>query len=186
MISQSQVGFYNKLKLWPETWAANTAYAVGDVVKATTYNAHSYKCTTAGTTASSELTWSTTNGATQTDGTVTWTVYDPKTYQIIAPQSSTVPYVVFGLLTEMPIATFADFEAVENQTYYVNCFSDKSPADLAEIADEVMTALDDVTLTVDGYTGMKCVREFIGSPIYDMETLILMTPLRYRVWLDKS
>ena len=186
MISQSQVGFYNKLKLWPETWVATTAYTVGDVVKATTYNSHSYKCTTAGTSGSSELTWSTTNGATQTDGTVTWTCFDPKTYQIIAPQSSTVPYVVFGLLTEMPIGTFADFEAIENQTYYVNCFSDKSPADLAEIADEVMTALDDVTLTVDGYTSMKCIREFIGSPIYDIETLILMTPLRYRVWLDKS
>lgn len=55
------------------TWVASTAYTVGQFVKPTTENRHSYKCTSAGTTASSEPTWSTTNGATQTDGTVTWT-----------------------------------------------------------------------------------------------------------------
>ena len=187
MISAVNSGVYNLLKLWPETWAANTAYAVGDVVKATTYNSHSYKCTVAGTShATTEPTWSTTNGATQTDGTVTWTVYDSKCYQVKAPQASTVPYVTFGLLTEAPIGTFADFEAIENLTYWVNVFSDKSTADLAEIADEVMDSLDDKTITATGYSSMKVVREFISSPTWDLGTGIYQQSLRYRIWLDKS
>lgn len=187
MISAVNVGFYNALKLWPETWVANTVYAVGDVVKATTYNSHAYKCTTAGTShATTEPTWSTTNGATQTDGTVTWTVYDTKTYQVKAPQGSTLPYVTFGLMTELPVGTFADFEAIENITYWVNCFSDKNTADVAEIADEVMDALDSATLTVTGYTSMKCVREYIGSIMYDPEVNCFQIPIRFRVWLDKS
>jgi hypothetical protein len=187
MISAVNSGFYNLLKLWPETWTANTAYAVGDVVKKTTYNSHSYLCTVAGTShATTEPTWPTTNGTTKVDNTVTWTTYDPKTYQVKAPQGSSVPYVTFGLLTESPIGTFADFEAIENLTFWVNCFSDKSTADLAEIADEVMAALDSASLTVTGYTSMKCVREFTGSVIYDLDTLIYQIPLRYRIWIDKT
>jgi len=185
--SATNVGFYNALKLYPETWTANTTYAVGDLVKATTYNDHTYLCTVAGTShATTEPTWSTTNGATQTDGTVTWKVFDSKCYQIKAPQNSVTPYCTFGLITESPIGTFADFEAIENLTYYVNCFTNISTADASEIADEVMAALDDITLTVIGYTSMKVVREFIGSIIWDMETGVYQIPLRYRIWLDKS
>jgi len=183
MLSQINVGFYGALKLWPETWAAATTYALGDVVKPTTYASYTYKCTTAGISASSEPSWTST---TTTDGTVTWTRYDAKTYQVKAPQGSTVPYVTFGLETEVPIGTFADFEAIESLTFWVNAFSDKSTADVAEIADEVMDALDNATLTVTGYTGMKVVREFIGSMIWDGETGIYQIPLRYRLWLDKT
>lgn len=113
-------------------------------------------------------------------------VSDKKIYQVKAPQSSSVPYVTFGLLTESPIGTFADFEAIEDTNFWVNCFSDKSTADLAEIVDEVMDSLDDKTLTVTGYTSMKCVRTFISSPTWDLETGIYMQSLRYRVWLDKG
>ena len=187
MISQVQAGFYNALKLWPETWAANTAYTVVDVVKASSYNSHSYLCTTAGTShVDTEPTWTTTNGDTQADGTVTWTCYDPKTYQIKAPQAATVPYVVFGLLTELPRGTFADFEAWEDITFWVNCFSKVSTAGVAEIADEVMDAMDDATLTVTGYTTMKCVREYTGMTMWDEEVGIYMIPLRFRIWLDKT
>ena len=42
------------------------------------------------------------------------------------------------------------------------------------------------TLTVTGYTSMKCVREFISSPTWDSETDIFQINLRYRIWLDKS
>jgi hypothetical protein len=188
LISQVNSGFFAKLKLWPETWAVNTPYTVGDVVKNTgAYNSHSYKCTTAGTSAPAiEPVWGIINGGTTVDNTATWTCYDTKTYQIVAPQSSTVPYVTFGLETEAPMGTFDDFEAIENLTYWVNAFSDKSPADVAEIADEIMTALDDATLTVTGYTSMKCFREFIGSVIWDAEAGVYQIPLRYRLWLDKS
>ena len=187
MISAVNTGFYNLLKLWPETWTANTAYATGDVVKKTTYNSHSYLCTVAGTShTTTEPTWPTTNGTTITDNTVTWKTFDPKLYQVKAPQGSTAPYVTFALLTESPIGTFSDFEAIENLTFWVNCFSGTSTADLAEIADEVMDALDDKTLTVDNYTSMKCLREFISSPTWDSETNIYMVSLRFRVWIDKT
>ncbi len=187
MISQAQVGFYNLLKLWPETTARNTVYVIGDVIKPTTYASHSYKCTTAGTShANTEPTWTTTNGATTTDGTAVFTCYDTKTYNTKAKQGDSVPYVTFGLLTESPIGTFADFEAIENLTFWVNAFTDKSTADLMEITDEVMDSLDDKTLSVSGYNHMKCVREFISSPVYDSETNIFQISLRYRVWLDKS
>jgi hypothetical protein len=186
VLSNTNVGFYAKLKLWPETWVKNTAYTVGDVVKASTYNSHSYLCTVAGTShASTEPTWPTTNGTTKVDNTVTWTTYDTKTYQIKAKQGDTVPYVTFGPETDVPISTFASVTQIESLTYWVNCFSSKSAADVAEIADEVMSAVDDCTLTVTGYTPMKCVREFIGSTIWDSETDIYMIPLRYRVWLSR-
>jgi len=186
MISQANVGFYTALCLWPETWVKNTAYALGDVVKATTYNSHSYLCIIAGTShTTTEPTWSTTNGATQTDGTVTWKVFDSKCYQVKAPQASVVPYICFGLETDVPMGTFESPMAMESLTFWVNAFSDKSTADVAEIADEVMATLDNVTLSVTDYTSMKCVREFISGTLYDLETGIYQTSLRYRVWLDK-
>lgn len=185
--SAVNVGFFNALKLYPPTWAVGTAYAVGDLVKPTTYASHAYKCTTAGTShAATEPTWGTTNGGTTTDNTVTWTCYDTKTYNTKSPQGSTVPYVTFGLGTDVPMGTFASQTAMESLTFWVNAFSSVSTADVAEIADEIMTALDNATLTVTGYTSMKCIREFIGTTIYDLETGIFQIPMRIRVWLDKT
>ena len=111
---------------------------------------------------------------------------DKKIYQVKAPQSASLPYITFGLLTESPIGTFADFESIEDMTYWVNCFSSTSTANIAGIADGVMGALDDTTLTVTGYTSMKCLREFTSSPTWDSETGIYMISLRYRIWLDKT
>jgi len=186
MLSEINQGIFQALRLYPPTWASTTAYTTGDLVKASTYNSHSYLCTTAGTSGSAEPTFPTTNGNTVSDSTVIWKTFDPKTYQTIAPQSASVPYVAFGLITETPIGDFDDFEAVEDMTYYVNVFSDKSQADLATKADNVMSAMDSANITASGFTSMKTVREFIGSPIWDLETGIYMIPMRYRAWLDKS
>lgn len=56
-------------------WVASTAYAVNDLVMPTSANenGHYYKCTTAGTSSSTEPTWPTASGATVADGTVVWT-----------------------------------------------------------------------------------------------------------------
>lgn len=55
-------------------WVANTVYAVGDIVRPTTANGRSYKCTTAGTShGSTQPTWPTTYHGTVADNTVTWT-----------------------------------------------------------------------------------------------------------------
>ena len=56
-------------------WAATTAYVVGDIRRATTLQVSGlvFRCTTAGTSGSTEPVWATDIGSTVTDGTVTWT-----------------------------------------------------------------------------------------------------------------
>lgn len=56
------------------TWAADTAYVLNDYVQPSTPNNNfTYRCTTAGTSDSSEPTWPTTAGGTVNDNTVVWT-----------------------------------------------------------------------------------------------------------------
>ncbi len=188
MLKEIVAGFHGAIKLWPETWTINTVYTLGDVVKPTTYNSHTYKVTIAGTShATTEPTWVTTNGATQTDGTVTWTCCDEKCFEAVAKQSSSVPYVVYGLETERPDGTLSDFSKYENFNFWVNCFSNVSQTDVKEIADEVLTSLDNTALTVTGFTSLKCQHTFIGSLIVDTTTTyIYQIPMRFIVKLDKS
>lgn len=57
-------------------WAASTAYAVGNVRRATSVTDSTtlfFEVTTAGTSGTAEPTWPTTDGGTVTDGGVTWT-----------------------------------------------------------------------------------------------------------------
>ena len=56
-------------------WAASTSFSVGDVRRATTEQASGlwFRCTTAGTSASSEPSWPTDIGSTITDNTCVWT-----------------------------------------------------------------------------------------------------------------
>jgi lambda family phage minor tail protein L len=56
-------------------WASATAYAVGDIVRASTLQASGlvFQCTTAGTSAASQPDWPTDIGSTVVDNTVTWT-----------------------------------------------------------------------------------------------------------------
>ena len=56
----------------PSTWAASTAYSVGDYVIPTTPNGYFYVCTVAGTSDTSEPTWPATIDDTVVDNTVTW------------------------------------------------------------------------------------------------------------------
>jgi len=187
LINAALVGFFNQLKTWPTVWAASVVRAVGDIIKPTTYNSHTYVCTTAGTShAATEPTWSTTNGVATTDGTAVFTCYDMKTYNVKAPQGSTVPYITFGFNTDVPMGTFESQEAIEDLTYWVNIFTSTSVAHVTVLTDLVLAVMDNATLSVDNYTPMKCVREFMGSIIWDIETLIYQIPLRYRVWIDKT
>ena len=56
-------------------WAASTAFSIGDVRRATALQPSGlvFRCTTAGTSASSEPEWPTDIGSTVVDNTVTWT-----------------------------------------------------------------------------------------------------------------
>ncbi len=108
------------------------------------------------------------------------------TYHIIVKQTATLPYATYGLITDTPIGTFASPSAIEDTTWWVNVFSSTGSKDAGIKAGLVMGALDNVVLNPVGYTALKCVREFIGSPIYDPETGVYQIPLRYRVWVDKD
>lgn len=63
-------------------WAASTAFAVGDIRRATTVQATGlwFRCTTAGTSGSSEPSWPTDVGNTTNDNTVVWTAF-PSVYE---------------------------------------------------------------------------------------------------------
>lgn len=65
------------VKKAPDIWKLSTVYAVGDIVHPTVNNGYYYKCTTAGTSHSSEPTWLTVVGGTTSEGggTVVWTCY---------------------------------------------------------------------------------------------------------------
>ena len=188
MITAFTTAFYTKLKLWPTTWTAATPYALGAIMKPTTYASHAYKCTTAGTSAASvQPIWGTTNGGTTADGTGTlvWTCFDTLVYNTMAPQTAVLPYVTFGLLTDVPMGDFASPETIEDMTFYVNVFSSTSIYHAMTIVGLVNTALNNVSLSITGYTAMKCVREFIGNVLYDTENKVFQIPLRYRVWGSK-
>lgn len=55
------------------TWTASTVYSVGDTIIPTTFAGRMYRCTTGGTSGSSQPTWTTTDGGTTNDGSVVWT-----------------------------------------------------------------------------------------------------------------
>jgi hypothetical protein len=57
---------------WGAARANSTAYAVGDVVRPSTGNAHLYQCIVAGTSGGSPPSFPTVPGQIVTDGTVTW------------------------------------------------------------------------------------------------------------------
>jgi len=63
---------YTAAGSWATTWAATTAYTVGQIVRKVTTNGHLYVCVIAGTSGGTEPTWPTTSRMTVVDSTVTW------------------------------------------------------------------------------------------------------------------
>lgn len=72
-------------------WAASTAFAVGDIRRATTVQASGlwFRCTTAGTSGSSEPSWPTDVGNTTNDNTVVWTAFSSvyEELSVLAPSA---------------------------------------------------------------------------------------------------
>jgi len=76
-------------------WKASVAYVENQTVGPVTPNGHIYKCTTAGTSGSSEPTWPTTSGETVEDNTAVWTEAG-----LASPYSNTfnATHTVYGLI----------------------------------------------------------------------------------------
>lgn len=188
MLNQVLSGFNSKIRLWPLTWVANTARAVGDIIIPTAYASHVYLCSIAGTShGTTQPTWNTTNGGTTVDGSATFVTYDTKTYQVLAPQGSTFPYISWGLETDVPIGTFASPTKIEDLNFWVNVYSNTSINHLSIITDRVLGILDNASLSVTGFTSMKCFRTYMGTIIPNLDTagalIAYQQPLRYRVMI---
>lgn len=104
-----------------------------------------------------------------------------KCYNTIAYQAAALPYITFGILTAVPVATFASLNAIEDCTVWLNLFSSTGQKDIADIFDDVDAALQNATLTISGYTAMVCRREYVGNIMFDPDTRIYQLSLRYRV-----
>ncbi len=109
-----------------------------------------------------------------------------KLYHVIAPQDIAVPYITYGLMTGLPIGTFASPRAVDDTIWWFNVFSKTGSKDAGTIAGYLSDVLDNASLTVAGYKALKCVYDFMGNDIYDPETEIYQIPLRYRIWVDQN
>jgi hypothetical protein len=73
MVINDEVFFVRSFAIVDESsWAASTAYSLGDFVEPTTPNGFRYKCISAGTTSGTQPTWPTTLDGTVTDGTAEW------------------------------------------------------------------------------------------------------------------
>lgn len=84
----------------------------------------------------------------------------PSVYEIMAPQSSDPPYVVFqAQAPSTPQRTLSGGTAYENALYTVKGVTESwSAASAGTIADKIDAALDNAALTVTGYTHMTCHR----------------------------
>ena len=109
-----------------------------------------------------------------------------KIYHIIARQQITVPYITFGLISDIPMGTFASPRAIDDTTWWFNVFSKTGSKDAGTIAGYLTDVLDNASLTIAGYSSLKCVFDFMGSDIYHDETEIFQIPLRYKIWADKN
>ena len=94
------------------SWLVSTPYAVGAVVSITQPNKVNFTCTVAGTSGGTDVTntWTTTPGASQTDGGVTWvaTAYVPASAVRVVPAapSGTIWISATTTLTDIPGLAF--------------------------------------------------------------------------------
>lgn len=113
---------------------------------------------------------------------------DKKIYNVIARQDAEFPYITIGFLTGVPIGDMDALDSIEDCTIYLNIFSDSGSAkEAGEILDLVKAVLDDANLTITGYSNdMRCMREFIGAVIFDIDTKVWQIPMRYRILAEKD
>ncbi|HET6327406.1 MAG TPA: hypothetical protein VFG04_22180 [Planctomycetaceae bacterium] len=79
------------------TWAASTAYTVGQVVQPSPANGNNYLCTQAGNSGAAPPVWPTVKGSTVTDGTVIWSDTSVQAFPI--PGDGATPITSEGVWT---------------------------------------------------------------------------------------
>jgi len=99
-----------------------------------------------------------------------------------APQSSTKPYAVFQLITNVTDYNFTStFDDAEIQ---IDIIDDNISSDILDHADKCMALFDDCTLTVTGYQFLRMERDW-NQLSEDPEEEIQRYTIQYTVWLRK-
>lgn len=156
------------------TWAATTAYALGDYVVDVAAGGRYWKATTAGTSAGSEPTWTTTAGATVVDGTVTWTDMGLIAKTVATDGTANITYdPVHGTLYAEDDGDTYSGEVMEvdytHKGYiYMDAFTETSQEKWLRF--EGLNTVDELPVTIDMYkasldplTGYQLINEEIGS-----------------------
>lgn len=103
-----------------------------------------------------------------------------KTYRLIAPPRVSPPYVVYEFLDNRPTPVFGDVDSLENFNMMIHVWG-TSPYNVVQCADLVINLMDGSSLTISGYTNILCLRDYVGSPIFDEVSETYQIPIRYRL-----
>jgi len=124
-------------------WVANTAYVLGETVKPTTDNNHIYECTTAGTShATTEPTWTTTEGGTNSDGTVTWTLRYDYSYNDLGTATTQHTFWQDGHRSRLVLPNKVTVESDTNHSpAYTGTYTDSDSNALLDVRDFKRTRL---------------------------------------------
>jgi hypothetical protein len=99
-----------------------------------------------------------------------------------APQSSSKPYAIFQLITNVADYNFTStFDEAEIQ---IDIIASNVSSNILDYADYCMDLFDDCTLTVTGYQFIKMERDW-NALIEDPEEEIQRYTIQYTVWLRK-
>lgn len=88
-------------------------------------------------------------------------------YHVLAPQSSTPPYVIYQLQSGLDEYAFGTSSGVSFD-YVIKAVSDRLwPRQALDLYGSAHTAINQYALTVTGYTGLRCERRSVIAPYQD-------------------
>jgi len=170
---EAYLGVNPKLYTIGSPWQRSTKYDVGDLATPTGCCTDSIVlyCTVAGTSATVEPTWNTNNGATTTDGSVTWQTYrllnyvvDPLGKHLVETnyrQTTNGDYFGYNPATNLPIQVLRAFPGAgtlntriffppndpNTPTYYGFIVDDAIAADLAMLSDSWISQAESTSVS---------------------------------------
>jgi hypothetical protein len=146
-------------------WEASTSYVLDDTTIPTTPNGHYYKCTTAGTSDTSEPTW-TTDGSTVSDGSAVWTDMGVIEYTV------TTDYTInhrIGLVKPLSSGSIIEGESLQ-VTYDFNAISGSLISGSVQPTIKTKLMLDGRN-AADGKAVIVRIDEAVLSPSSDVDFL---------------
>ena len=99
-----------------------------------------------------------------------------------APQSSSLPYIVFHIINMSPGRTFSASELREDMLLQFSIFDETRNVDAVwNIYDALDALYDEATITVTGYTSIAILRESVVSPVWLDKTWQMSADYRWEI-----